>query len=97
MGVDRFLLNEMREKNIVETTRIWDRQDSQDSLKSAISLLVTGSTKDDYDKAFTPIIQRAIEKIENGENILLEINPVYGTEILVLAISASLCRVSPSG
>jgi hypothetical protein len=86
-GVDRFFLNGMREKNIIESIRLLGPRETEGDFESAVACLVTGSTNGNFDESFRSVVEDAIVKVRTGEQVLLEIYPIYGVEVMALARS----------
>lgn len=89
-GVDRFVVNEMRETNIVECISCWNARSSDADYREALAFLITGKYDDDIDAAFELLIDKASESICKGEKILLEIEPIYGAQVIALAAGISI-------
>lgn len=92
-GVDRFLLNGMREKNIIESIHLRGQLETEGTFETAVAWLVTGSADGDFDESFRPIVEDAILKIRTGEQVLLEISAIYGVEVVALARSVNIDRL----
>jgi hypothetical protein len=89
-GVDRFLLTEMREQNIVESVCVWRALDDNGQLQCAVAELVLGNAGVECEESVRQIINGVISSVECGEKILLEIRAIYGAEVLALARAAHL-------
>lgn len=87
-GVDRFVLNEFREQNIVDRVTVWDSDSDLNNYVRILKNLLSGSFDDEVDPRFTPMIDKEIVAIKSGNKILLEIEPVYGAWITALAKTA---------
>lgn len=89
-GVDRLIVNEMRERNIVESIRCWNQFGSDMEGSELLTFLITGRQTDDGDTAFAAVVETARESIRRGEKVLLEISPVYGAQVIALATDVSI-------
>lgn len=87
-GVDRMLIHEMREQNIVESVEVYDGTCSEDDLRWAVEMLTTPGGKVDP-IPFAPVIRSVMDRIAMGEQVLLAITPVYGAMVLALAAQVS--------
>jgi hypothetical protein len=84
-GVDRFFLNGMRERNIIESVHLRGQLETEGDFESAVAWLVTGIPDGAFDESFRPIVEDSIMKIRNGELVLFEICPIYGVEVVALS------------
>jgi hypothetical protein len=86
-GVDDFLVNEMRLSNIVDRVSRFDADSIEAEDKTVarrLFLLMQGREPDASDLE-SPLLKEKLRCIQNGSLGLLEIEPVYGATILVLA------------
>ena len=87
-GVDRMLVHEMCEQNIVESVEVYDSTSNKDDMRWAVEMLTTpGGQVDSI--AFEPVIRSVINRIAMGQQVLLTITPVYGATVLALATQVS--------
>lgn len=87
-GLDRMLIHEMREQNIVESVEVYDSTCSEDDMRWAVEMLTApGGTVDPI--PFAPVIRSVMNRIAIGEQVLLAITPVYGAMVLALAAQVS--------
>lgn len=87
-GVDRMLIHEMREQNIVEKVDVYDFTCSEDDMGWAVEMLTTPGEKIDP-IPFEPVIRSVMNSIAKGEQVLLAITPVYGAMVLALVAQVS--------
>lgn len=92
-GVDRFLANEFREQNIIDRITVWDMRSDKDELHHRLAELI-GNDKEPAD-IFQSLIVSEAALILKGQKILVEIEPVYGVWILMLAENISLEVLAP--
>jgi hypothetical protein len=91
-GVDDFLATEMRLSNIVECVKIhaFDREGPPNSeLAQRLFFLMRGKESTGSDLEWDFLIKK-IERIKNGDLTFMEILPVYGASILLLAAKIEL-------
>ncbi|VTU16428.1 hypothetical protein H6CHR_00519 [Variovorax sp. PBL-H6] len=86
-GVDDFVVNEMRLSNIVDRVRRYEANASNgEDLEIARRLffLMRGEEPSALDLEW-PALREKLTRVQKGALALLEIEPVYGATILVLA------------
>jgi hypothetical protein len=92
-GVDRFVADEFREQNIVDRVHLWDSASEPNDYRDSLALLLSGVSGDQRDEAvWLPVIEREVVAIERGEKVFVEIEPVYGGWIVLLAKSVAINR-----
>lgn len=89
-GVERLLVDEMRQQNIIDNIRLWKGRNGGDDLHSAVSWLVSGSGDEVWAKQFSSEILQVEELVRHQERVLLRIEPVYGATVVALARTCSL-------
>ena len=87
-GVDRMLIHEMREQNIIESVEVYDSTSSEDDMRWAVEMLTMPGGKVDP-TSFAPVIRSVMNRIAMGEQVLLAITPVYGAMVLALVTQIS--------
>jgi hypothetical protein len=92
-GVDRFLVNELREQNIIDRINVWDKGSSQEEFQQRLAELI-GADRDSA-SVFSSLVASETHRIAKGERVLVEIEPVYGAWFLMLARSVSLQAMRP--
>ncbi len=92
-GVDRFVVNEMRETNIVECISCWGALSSDSDYREPLVWLMTGKQDGDSNGAFAPLLDKTKDSIRKGEKVLLEIEPVFGAQLIALATEVSIEKV----
>ena len=96
-GVDDFLVNEMRLSNVIDRIKVMEyaEADAPETVKRLLFML--GGNLPKIDSGW-PGLQSRLMSIRAGKLSLLEIEPVYGANILVLAKEFQLARVAgPAG
>jgi hypothetical protein len=94
VGVERLLVNEFRELNIVDQVLLWDAAADPDEFRQSLGKLISGSGGDDVGAAFLPLIEAEIAFILSGKKIFVEIKPVSGASIMFLSEKVTLTRPS---
>jgi len=88
-GMDRFIANEFREQNIIDRVNLWDLKSSSIEFTEVLFELFSFNHAE-ANKEINELIQKEIIAINNGEKVLLEIEPVFGVSVIVLAKSVKL-------
>lgn len=84
-GVDDFVVNEMRLTNIIDrVTRFDVGGDSEKDAARRLFLMMRGQEPSVSDLE-SPILLEKLSRISAGSLILLEIEPVYGPTVIILA------------
>jgi hypothetical protein len=84
-GVERFLVDEMREQNIIDNVALWKGGSGAGDLRSAISWLVYGRDDEVGGQQFSSMILQVEQLIRQEERVLLRIEPVFGATVIALA------------
>ncbi len=93
-GVEKFVANEMREQNIIDRINVWDKQSDESSFRPILAALISGQSEyDKLNEAFLPLIDLQVNTIRNEGKILIEIEPVYGASVMLLARKISLRKL----
>ena len=89
--VSELLVEEMRLQNIIEQIVLFDGSavDSEDARKK-IFFLLRGKYPESKDDLAWDGVEKAVADISNGKTCLLEIAPVYGAYVLLIARAISL-------
>jgi hypothetical protein len=91
-GVDDFVVNEMRPSNIIDRVSRFNADnisDKGDELARRLFFLMRGKEASPSDVGWPPL-QEKLGRIRDGALELLEVEPVYGATVLVLAESFRL-------
>ncbi len=84
-AVERLLLNDFLEQNIVDELIIYDRFCERDKLINCLDYLL--GTDENTRSAYMELIEKLTDGILSGMYSILEIVPVYGAKLCVLAES----------
>ena len=92
-GVEKFIANEMREQNIIDRINVWNAKSDENSFRQILTTLISGKSEyEKLDDAFLPLIDQHIGAVRDGKKILIEIEPVYGVSVIILARNVSLTK-----
>lgn len=87
VGVDDFFANEMRLSNVVEQVKIFDstcNEVSDAELADRLFFLMRGKELTPPDLEWSQLLNK-MSRIRSGELVLLEVEPIYGVSVLILA------------
>lgn len=87
LGVDDFVVNEMRLSNIIDrVTRFGKSGTAEEESETARRLffMMRGREPDPHDLEW-PVLIEKLARIRDGTLALMEIEPVYGATVIVLA------------
>lgn len=86
-GVDDFVANEARLRNIVDEVILFDAADATAREKSVMRELARFHAQSEQ---LTPVVTKQLRQVAAGALFLLRIEPVHGAALLVLAQSVSV-------
>lgn len=96
VGVDDFVINEMRLSNVVDQVRRFgavDLNGGGSEIARRLFVLMRGSTPNQSDLEW-PVLKEKLARMRDGSLGLLEIDPVYGAKIVILAADFRLEAVA---
>ena len=93
-GVERLLINEMRQQNVIEDVTHWTRGEATAGLQEAAFALMAGAAEKDCGPQLAAVARGAVDKVARGELEMLEIGAVFGAQMLASFASMS---VQPEG
>jgi hypothetical protein len=82
-GIERLLVSEFRESNVIDNVKLWAGDDS--GLREALAVLISNSDEPAEQAAFESVIERSRNQVASGTHVLLEIEPVYGAGVIAFA------------
>lgn len=88
--VSEFITLQMRMQNIIDRISIWDASNDEVDYRGKIFPLIHGKFVEEKDDLNSPVINQTIETIRRGDAVLVELEPVYGALVLILAREVSL-------
>ena len=83
--VSEFMILQMCMQNIIDRISIWDASSEEEDYRNKIFSLIHGKFEGEKDDFSSPLINQTIEAIRRGEAMLVELEPVYGALVLILA------------
>lgn len=88
-GLKELRVWEMRHKNIIDRISLWDASSPETEYKERLAFLIYGAQEEKNKGAPESMaaLAEAIESIRAGNAVLVEMEPVYGALILILAES----------
>ncbi|WOI44903.1 hypothetical protein [Acidovorax sp. BLS4] len=89
-GIERFLINELRQQNIIENMKHWTQGTEDSSLRDAAYFLMTGVAENDCEPRLATIAHAVVERVLRGELEMVEITAVFGAQILASFTSMTL-------
>ncbi len=81
-GIERFLVHEMRQQNIIENLTHWEKGEQSIDLREAAYFLMTGMAEIDCESQMGAIANSAIDRVMQGELEILEITAVFGAQVI---------------
>jgi hypothetical protein len=92
-GVERFVAEKFRDKSIVDRVLLLDLMSDPNDYRTSLALLLSGVPRDQMNEAiWLPVVEREVAAIKRGEKVFVEIEPVYGGGIVLLAKSITVSR-----
>jgi hypothetical protein len=86
-GVEKLLVNELLEQNIVHEVRVSGSETAPDDIEELLAEWLLPSGPDALDDARLVELEACTAAVHDGRKILLEIEAVYGATVLLLAES----------
>lgn len=81
-GVERLLVNELRQQNVIEQMTHWTRGEPTVELREAAFALMTGVSEADCGAQLAAVAVSVVDRISRGELEMIEITAVFGAQIL---------------
>lgn len=95
-GVDDFVVNEMRLCNIIDrVTRLEVSEGEEEKAARRLYFMMRGREPDSSDLEWPALLEK-LGRIRTGALILMELEPVYGATVLILAERFQLARLKPA-
>ena len=95
-GIDRFLLDDMREQNVIDEIMIWDSSAARSDYHDTLAALVGAKAQAGSDDPFAQLVDNLSAEIMSGKKTLIQIVPVAGASIVGLAQEVVLTNGWPS-
>ncbi|WP_146749257.1 hypothetical protein [Paracidovorax anthurii] len=93
-NVDKLLINEFRQSNIIDEVNHWTHESCTDELRQAVFYLTTGRSEDECDCKMLSVATNALECINRGEMEIMEITAIFGAQILASFSSMTIRQKS---
>ena len=90
-GVERVLITEVRQQNVIEGMTHWVQGASIDGLREAAFALMTGAVEKDCDPSLAMIALGVVDRVVRGELAMMEIRAIFGAEVLSSFASLRIC------
>ena len=81
-GVERLLINEFRQQNVVEEVVHWTRAAASEDLREAAFFLMTGSSEKDCQPQLAAVAQAVVDRVIRGELEVIGVSAVFGAQVL---------------
>ncbi len=81
-GVERLLVNEVRQQNIIEELTHWARVGESESLREAVFALMTGVSEKECGSELAAVALNVVDRVVRGELEVVEITAVFGAQVL---------------
>lgn len=89
-GVERLLIDEMRQQNVIESMTHWVQGMPEASLREAALFLITGGSEKDCGSPLSMVASNVVDRVVRGELEMMEITAIYGAQILALFASMTI-------
>lgn len=89
-GVERLLVNELRQQNIIEEMTHWGKGASGASLREAAFYLMTGVAETDCGPQLAMAASSVVDRVVRGELEMMEITAIFGAQILASFASMTI-------
>lgn len=86
-GVERLLIGEMRQQNVVEEMRRWAGGVPSAELREAAFALMTGVAEKDCGLGLAAIAHGVVDRVARKEIELIEITAIFGAQVLAICAS----------
>lgn len=86
-AIEDFVIDQMRISNIVDRINLFSAENFNESQSSAAELLfyLLRGVEPEPDDLKWDVLEKKLEEIKQGKLTLLEVEPVYGARIVILA------------
>ncbi len=81
-GVERLLVSELRQQNIIEEMTHWQKGASGALFREAVFLLMTGGFEEECDPQLALVAATHLDRVVRGELELMEISAIFGAQVL---------------
>lgn len=91
-GVSELMVLQMRMQNIIDRISVWTESAVDADCRERVFSLLSGRSATDRDDMESPLINRTVDEIQRGDSMLIELEPVYGASVLMLASGLSVAE-----
>lgn len=89
-GVDDFVVNEMRLSNVIDRVTRLEASDGQEAETSRRLFFMMRGRDPDASELDWPVLSEKLARIRTGTLSLMELEPIYGASVMMLAESIQL-------
>ena len=89
-GVERLLVNELRQQNVIEEMTHWTKGGSEADLREAAFYLMTGGVEKDCGPQLAMVASSVVDRVVRGELEMMEITAIFGAQILASFASMTI-------
>ena len=89
-GIDKLLVTEMRQQNIVEELTHRTKDESSPALRESAFLLFAGSEEGTRSRELAAVVEKVLDHVSRDELDLFEMTAVYGAQVLAAFSSMTL-------
>jgi hypothetical protein len=90
-GLERLLVDEFRQQNVIEEVRHWTRTYSAD-LRASAFLLLTGISENKCSQQLSATVDAVLDRVARGELEILEVSAIFGAQVLASFKSLTVIR-----
>ncbi|MFM0607125.1 hypothetical protein PQR05_21605 [Paraburkholderia sediminicola] len=91
-GVSELMVLQMCMQNIIDRISVWTGSAVDADCRERVFSLLSGRYATDRDDMESPLINRTVDAIQRGDSMLIELEPVYGASVLMLASGLSVAE-----
>ena len=94
-GVEKIIVNDFRQQNIIEDMTHWtvSASASDVALRESVFFLMTGATESDCNSKLFQVALAVIDRVITGELEMLEITAIFGAQVIASFTSMNI-RIS---
>ena len=89
-GVEKLVISEFRQQNIIEDMTHWKQGSTDPSAREATFYLMTGGPEETCDPNLVNVVNAVVKRIESGDIELMEITAIFGAQIIALFASLTI-------
>lgn len=89
-GLEKLLVNEMRQQNVIEGLVHWAKCDASPALREAAFWLIAGAAEVACPPEAAIAIDKALDRVARGDLELIEITAIYGAQVIAACAAMTL-------